>query len=210
MIAVERLTFGYRAGPPVIADLSATFPDGTLTAVTGPSGCGKSTLLYLIGLMLSPVGGRITLEGDDVAALPDPERSRLRADRIGFVFQDAMLDPSRSIMANVLEGALYAGLDREAARDRASALLAAFAVEAEANRRPGEISGGQAQRVALCRALIKTPRVLLADEPTGNLDATNGDLVWHALTDAARGGTTVIVATHDRARAATATQAIKL
>lgn len=211
MIATEHLVFGYRSGaPPVITGLEQAFPSGLVTVITGPSGCGKSTLLYLLGLMLSPTAGHIRWDAEDVSALPDADRSRLRAEQVGFIFQDALLDPSRTILDNVSEGGLYAGLRRAASRGRALELLEQFGVEQRADHLPGEISGGQAQRVALCRALLKDPRLILADEPSGNLDEASADVVWGALFAAATAGATVVVATHDRHRAATAAQVVEL
>lgn len=198
MITADRLTFGYStSGGHVVEDLTHEFAPGTLTAVTGPSGCGKSTLLYVLALMLQPSAGVIRYNGTSVSDTTDAQRSRLRAQTVGFVFQDAVLDPSRTVLDNVVEGGLYAGLDRSTARLGARDLMTAFGVQHRADHRPGEISGGQAQRVAICRALIKRPTVVLADEPTGNLDPASSEVVWTALEDAARGDATVIVATHD-------------
>jgi len=203
VIAVHDLTFGYRrVARPVIEAVSHEFTAGAMTAVTGPSGCGKSTLLYLLGLMLSPRDGQVVLDERDVSGLPDAARSRLRAQHIGFVFQDAVLDPSRTVLDNVVEGARYTTLDLGAVRTRAAELLAAMGVAHRMDHLPGEVSGGQAQRVALCRALVKRPRILLADEPTGNLDPGSADVVWDVLADEARAGTTVVVATHDPLRVA--------
>jgi len=198
MVALSNVSFGYRRGEPIVDGLTHVFAPALLTAVTGPSGCGKSTLLYLIGLLLTPWRGQIAI-GDvpDAGHLGDGERSLLRAERIGFVFQDALLDPSRSVMDNVMEGMLYAGVPRSGARERAQQLLERFQVSLRADHRPGEVSGGQAQRVALCRALIKRPAVILADEPTGNLDATSSELVIDGLRRAASGGATVVIASHD-------------
>jgi lipoprotein-releasing system ATP-binding protein len=210
VIAVEDLSFGYRrADPPVLSGLTHSFIPG-LTVVVGPSGCGKSTLLYLLGLMLRPSGGWIRLNGSDVARLPDQERSRLRAQHMGFVFQDAVLDPSRSILANVCESGLYAGMPRATREGQALELLRRFGIAEHAADRPGEISGGQAQRVGLCRALLTSPSVILADEPSGNLDWANADLVWATLHHAASDGVTVVVATHDSTRASLADAVLAL
>lgn len=197
-IAAEGLTFGYHAhGNPIVDDLTYTFEPGAVTAVTGPSGCGKSTMLYILALMLHPTSGVVRYDGEAVSRRTDAQRSRLRAESVGFVFQDAVLDPSRTVLDNIVEGGLYAGVARKSARGRALTLMSEFGVEHRADHRPGEVSGGQAQRVAICRALLKDPRLLLADEPTGNLDPASSRIVWDALTRAAAAGATVIVATHD-------------
>lgn len=203
MIEVSGLTFGYaRRAEPIIDGLTHRFAVGAMTAVTGVSGRGKSTLLYLLGLMLTPWSGTVTIDGAPVSGLSDGARSALRARRTGFVFQDAVLDPSRSVLDNVLEGALYAGLGAQASRRDAGDLLATAGVEGRHAHLPGQISGGQAQRVALCRALIKNPSIILADEPTGNLDPASAHAVWAMLRARADDGVTVIVASHDPARIA--------
>jgi len=201
-LTVEGLEHRYRAAEhPTIRPLSHTFDSGSLTAVTGPSGSGKSTLLYILALMLTPTAGRIVWDGLDVQQLPDADRSRLRAQHVGFVFQDAVLDLSQTALDNVLEAARIAGLDERPARGRAIELMERFGVAERAHHRPGQVSGGQAQRIALCRALVTDPDVVFADEPTGNLDAESAEIVWAALAEAAAEGATVIVATHDRSRA---------
>lgn len=198
MIEVERLSFAYRPDEPVIDGLTHRFAAGSLTGVVGPSGCGKSTLLYLLGLLLRPTSGGIRLEGCEATDLPDRERSALRGQRIGFVFQDAALDASRTVLDNVLEGAIFASRRRADAIDDAVALLRRFGVELRADHRPGEVSGGQAQRIGLCRAFVGRPSIVLADEPTGNLDRDSADVVIGALTQAARDdGAAVVMATHD-------------
>ncbi len=198
---LEDISFSYRSGPAIISNMTATLPQGSITAVTGPSGCGKSTLLYLLGLMLRPATGRVLLGPDTVSHYSDSHRSRIRAESIGFVFQDAALDPSRSVLDNVLEPTLYHPLhNRRDRRTRALELLDRFGVRLPPRRRPGEISGGQAQRVGLCRALINEPEVMLADEPTGNLDPDTAELVLGALKTAAhQDGAAVVIVTHSRA-----------
>lgn len=201
MIIARELTFGYRYGSPIFQNLDARFDAGSMTALVGPSGSGKSTLLYLFGLMLTATRGSLSIDGVETVGMADWRRAEVRATRMGFVFQDAMLDPARSILDNVLEGCLYNGA-RHRPTDRAISLLHEFEVTVDPHRRPGQISGGQAQRVALCRAFLTEPRVILADEPTGNLDDDTADLVWAALRARAADGATVLIATHDRKRAA--------
>lgn len=204
MLAVEDLSFTYRRdSEELFGGLSHQFTPGVVTAVTGPSGRGKSTLLYVLGLMLSPSRGRVMVDGEAVSDAPDAFRSRLRARRIGFVFQDAALDPTRTVLDSVMEPALYAGRQLADARTRGRGLLEQMGLADRADHRPGEVSGGQAQRVAVCRALVTDPLVILADEPTGNLDRDNASAVLAALSAAAgsRGASaplrTVVVATHD-------------
>ncbi len=198
MIGVSDLRFHYRAGGEEIFDgLTHEFDAGVFSVVTGRSGRGKSTLLYLLGLLLSPSDGGISLDGVAATDLSDRERSLLRSERIGFVFQDAALDSTRSVLDNVVEGGLYAGLSRRQAEPRARQLLDRFGVQLRDDHKPGEVSGGQAQRVGLCRALVKGPSIILADEPTGNLDETSARVVLDALSEEATAGATVIVASHD-------------
>ena len=196
LLATEDLHFGYRHSPDLYHGLEVSFAPGEVVAITGPSGCGKSTLLYLLGLMLAPRGGRVLVDG---AAIPrgDRPRAALRARRFGFVFQDAALDPTRTILDNITETCLYRGEPRGRARDRARELMERFGVGLRADHKPGQISGGQAQRVALCRALLHRPAIVLADEPTGNLDDASAEIVWDALAGVAADGGTVATATHD-------------
>lgn len=154
--------------------------------------------------MLTPTAGTVYWSGEPVTAWRDGDRSRLRAAHIGFVFQDAMLDPSRTALGNVAEAGAIAGMPAARVTHEALTLMQRFGVADRAHHRPGEVSGGQAQRIALCRALVKRPTVILADEPSGNLDPDSADIVWTALHAAAADGATVVVATHDRARAAAA------
>lgn len=197
MITATGLRFGYRRSEPLFVDLNLQLRRGSVTALTGPSGTGKSTLLYMLGLLLRPTAGEIVVDGVSTSGLDDGQKSWLRAHRIGFVFQDAALDTSRTVLDNVIETALYTGLPRPRAKARARDLMAQFGVDLRADHRPGQVSGGQAQRVALCRALLQDPPILLADEPTGNLDRAAADAVLNAFAEVARTGTTVVVATHD-------------
>ena len=210
-IDVDKLQHRYRRGSEtVVQEFTHVFAPGTITGVTGASGSGKSTLMYLLALMLTPSSGTIRWDDQDVHSLPDAQRSRLRAQHVGFVFQDAVLDPSRSAISNVLEAAGLAGIVESEARRRAAQLMDRFGVSARSTHRPGEVSGGQAQRIALCRALVKEPTIIFADEPTGNLDAESAAIVWDALGQAAMGGATVVVATHDVRQAQRMTVHVRL
>lgn len=198
MLTVKDLSFSYRKGGTELFDgLSYEFRPGRVTAVTGPSGRGKSTLLYVLGLMLRPSTGTVSLDGHSLSGLPDAERSRARSVQFGFVFQDASLDPARKVLDSVVEPALYAGWKRENARARARVLLDQVGVGDRAEHRPGEISGGQAQRVAVARALVNDPVVVLADEPTGNLDRDNAGSVLDALCGSVTEERSVVIVTHD-------------
>ena len=197
ILTVTDLTFRYKASLPELFDgLTHDFEAG-VTAVTGPSGRGKSTLLYILGLLLRPTSGTIRLRGRNLTTLKDHEISSVRAREFGFVFQDSELDPARPMIDSVIEPGLYAGARRADLLERARRLLAEVGLEERATHRPAQISGGQAQRVALCRALVNDPAVVLADEPTGNLDPANSAIVLDALGDMAASGRAVVIATHD-------------
>lgn len=197
LLEARDISFGYAPSAPLLESWSHEFLTGEVVALTGPSGRGKSTLLYLLGLMLRPQTGQLIVQGQDVTTASDRQKSALRAGTYGFVFQDAALDPGRTVLDNVLETALYRGEDRSARIPDAMALLDRFGVGLRATHKPGQISGGQAQRIAVCRALLHSPRILLCDEPTGNLDAASSRAVIDGMRHQADGGSAVIVATHD-------------
>lgn len=209
-ISAVSIEFAYPGHAPIFADWSASFTPGKTTAITGPSGKGKSTLLYLMGLMVQPQGGSINLDGVPVSTMPDAERAAIRANHFGFVFQDALLDPSRTIFDNIVEPTLYRGAPRNLVVQRATQLANRFGVDHRMSHKPGEVSGGQAQRIALCRALINDPSIIFADEPTGNLDPAAEESVVRALTEYARGGATVIIVTHSEAVAAACDERLHL
>lgn len=195
---IRDLRFSYRVnGPELFDGLTHEFAPGKVTALTGASGRGKSTLLYILGLLLRPTEGGIVCDGKDLTRFNDDEASALRASRIGFVFQNAELDPRVPIIESVMEPGLYQGRSRAELREEARSLLESFDLAEQAAHKPGQISGGQAQRVAMCRALVTDPDLILADEPTGNLDLTNTHVVMQALRSATDDGRTVIIATHD-------------
>ncbi len=210
LIEAAEITFGYRGGQPVLNGWSGSVARGEIVAIVGTSGSGKSTLLYILGTLVRPWSGTLRIGDHDVVRLGDRGRSDVRAAAIGFVFQDALLDPRRSVLDNVVEGAVYRGDDRAAATARARALLERFGVDVESSRRATDLSGGQAQRIALARALLDSPPIVLADEPTGNLDRSNAKLVETALFEHARSGAAIVVATHDEALAARCDRTFRL
>jgi putative ABC transport system ATP-binding protein len=197
VLSARGLTFAYDDTNPIVRDWDADFAAGEVVAITGPSGRGKSTLLYLLGLMLRPNGGEVRVMGEPASSLRDGPRAHLRANLFGFVFQDAALDATRTVVDNVVEAALYRGDERSDAIVRAIDLMEQFGVALRAEAKPGQVSGGQAQRIALCRALLGDPRILLADEPTGNLDPESAEVVISAFHAQAAAGATVVVVTHD-------------
>jgi len=178
---------------------------GESVALEGPSGSGKTTLLQLLGALDRPSEGQVLFEGRDLAALPDRELAILRLQTFGFVFQQFNLIPTLTALDNVVAGIAPQGIDDADARSRAAAVLEEVGLADRATHLPVHLSGGEQQRVAIARALVKEPRVILADEPTGNLDTATGADVIGLLADlATRHGVTVVVATHDASLAARA------
>lgn len=182
----------------VLRGASAEIYEGEVVALVGPSGSGKSSLLHMIGLLEKPGGGSIILNGMDCAGLSDGERTRIRRTDIGFVYQFHNLLPEFSAIENVVMPQLIAGHSRRAAEARARKLLASFGLESRGIHRPAELSGGEQQRVAIARAVANNPRVLLADEPTGNLDPHTAERVFAELLRFVRSsGVAALLATHN-------------
>ncbi len=199
-------------GPTLVRDISLSVGRGEFVAVTGPSGSGKSSLLYLLGLLDRPTKGEVRLEGQDTARLSAKEMAALRLARLGFVFQFHFLLPEFSALDNVLIPIRRLGRLRDAAaRERAMGLLGALGLADAAAKLPEQLSGGMRQRVAIARALANDPALILADEPTGNLDTKNAAAVFDIFAKlAAEEGRTVIVVTHDASLAARTTRRIHL
>ena len=181
----------------VLQGIDLALPARTITALVGPSGTGKSTLLHIAGLLERPSAGEVAIDGRPCNALNDAERTRLRRERIGFVYQFHHLLADFTALENVAMPLLIAGRGRKEAEERAAALLERLGLAQRLSHRPARLSGGEQQRVAIARALVKEPRLLLADEPTGNLDSASGAAVLALLDDLHRAGMTIVLITHD-------------
>jgi putative ABC transport system ATP-binding protein len=213
MLKLEHVSKVYRATDVETAaldDVSLEVKSGEFLAIMGPSGCGKSTLLNILGLIDSPTSGSYWFRGEDIARCSEEELTLRRRAGVGFVFQSFNLIDDLNVTENVEVALLYVGVPRSERRQRAAAALERVDLAHRARHMPKQLSGGQQQRVAVARALVANPKLILADEPTGNLDTANGEAVMEMLTRIMNGGTTIVMVTHSEEHAKRAHRVVNM
>jgi putative ABC transport system ATP-binding protein len=200
LIQLDEVTKTYDSGENEVKALrgvDVAINRGEFVAIIGPSGSGKSTLMHILGCLDTPTSGKYSLDGEDVAELSSKQLARIRNQKIGFVFQTFNLLPRATILKNVELPLLYAGMSTSARREQAMEALKRVGLDHRSKHRPNELSGGQRQRVAIARALVNTPSLILADEPTGNLDSKTGSDIISIFEDLAAANETIVLVTHD-------------
>jgi putative ABC transport system ATP-binding protein len=213
VIELQEVKKVYRTGAfevEALRGVSATIAEAEYVAIMGPSGSGKSTLMHILGCLDVPTSGTYRLAGEDVSSMSEVDLAEVRNRRIGFVFQQFNLLPSLNACRNVELPLAYAGVERGVRRERALAALARVGLEGRVNHRPGELSGGQQQRVAVARALVTDPDLLLADEPTGNLDSVSAQEMLGLLSELHAAGRTIVLITHDAEVAEAAERTVRI
>ena len=213
MIKVENLSKSFRTEEVetiALNGVSFEVKDGEFVAIMGPSGCGKSTLLNILGLLDNPTGGKYWLDGNEVSALKEKNRTDVRKGQIGFVFQSFNLIDELNVEENIELPLTYLNIPAKERRQRVQEIMKRMAINHRAKHFPHQLSGGQQQRVAIARAVVFGPKIILADEPTGNLDSKNGIEVMKLLTELNREGTTIVMVTHSDRDASMAQRVIKL
>jgi len=213
LLSLERVTKAYRMGQVEVLALRGVdleLAEGEFLAIMGPSGSGKSTLLHIAGLLDRPTSGRVLWQGEDVTGLRSARLAELRGRHIGFVFQTFNLIPTLTAQENVELPLVFQGVPAGERRKRAGELLAAVGLSARARHRPGQLSGGERQRVAIARALAADPKLILADEPTGNLDSTSGREILALLAELNGAGKTLVLVTHDAEAASVAKEVLRM
>lgn len=214
VIKLEKVIKNYKLGSlvlPVLKGIDLEIKKGTFACIMGPSGSGKSTLMYLLGMLDTPSEGKIYLEGKDVSKLSENELAQLRGKKIGFIFQQFNLISNLTALENVALPMVFQGVSPAKRQARARELLKSVEMEERMNHRPYELSGGEQQRVAIARAIVNDPEIIIADEPTGNLDSKNGKIIMKMLVDfQKKENKTIIIVTHDPSIADYAKELIKI
>lgn len=213
MIEVKNVSKVYKMGKERVTALnnvSLKINDGEFVAIVGPSGSGKSTLMHLVGGLDTPTSGNIYIDNKDISKLKDKEMSKYRNQTIGFVFQSFNLENTQTALENVMMPLIFAGVSGKDRKEKAKKALEAVGLGDKIKHRPNEMSGGQRQRVSIARALVNQPQIIFADEPTGNLDSKNGELIMKLLNDLNSRGYTIIMVTHNLEEARKSKRIIKI
>jgi putative ABC transport system ATP-binding protein len=213
MIEVKNVSKKYKMGKEVVTalnDVTVKINDGEFVAIVGPSGSGKSTLMHLVGGLDSPTSGNIYVDGNDISKLKDKAKSKYRNQTIGFVFQAFNLENTQTALENVMMPLIFAGISVKERKQKAKTALEMVGLGDQIKHKPNEMSGGQRQRVSIARALVNQPQIIFADEPTGNLDSKNGELIMKLLNDLNEKGYTIIMVTHNMEEAKKAKRLITI
>ena len=213
LVRLEEITKIYRTGEVetvALDGVSLTIEEGEFVAVMGPSGCGKSTLLNILGMLDAPTSGHYWFRGRDIAGWPERRLAKLRKGHVGFIFQSFNLIDELTVFENIELALLYLGMSKKERRARVEAVMERFGIAHRARHRPSQLSGGQQQRVAVARALVAEPDLILADEPTGNLDSVQGQEVMEMLKELNEEGSTIVMVTHSPAHAEWAKRIVHL